>query len=99
MSSSGADLATLESYLLSQPGISPALAAQIRAIADPSSTLPIPVPAGATSSTVDLNGQAPWCWPRAARAAAVIWAENGRLFAVLGQASASDLLDVARQIA
>jgi hypothetical protein len=30
---------------------------------------------------------------------AVIWAENGRLFAVLGQANASDLLDVARQIA
>jgi hypothetical protein len=29
----------------------------------------------------------------------VIWAENGRLFAVLGQAGSADLLDVARQIA
>jgi hypothetical protein len=58
VSSSGADLATLESYLLSQPGISAELAAQIRAIADPSSTLPVPVPAGAASSTVDLNGHA-----------------------------------------
>ena len=90
VSSSGADLATLESYFLSQPGISAELAAQIRAIADPSSTLPVPVPAGAASSTVDLNGHA---------AVVLAAGSEGRLFAVLGQANASDLLDVARQIA
>ena len=99
VSSSGADLATLESYLLSQPGISPELAAQIRAIAEPSSTLPIPVPAGATSSTIDLNGHTAVVLATGNEGSAVIWAENGRLFAVLGQASALDLLDVARQIA
>jgi hypothetical protein len=99
VSSSGADLTTLESYLLSQPGISAELAAQIRAIADPSSTLPIPVPAGAASSTVDLNGHAAVVLSAGSEGSAVIWAENGRLFAVLGQANASDLLDVARQIA
>jgi hypothetical protein len=99
VSSSGADLATLESYLLSQPGISPELAAQIRAIGDPSSTLPIPVPAGANSSTVDVNGHAAVVLATGSEGSAVIWAENGRLFAVLGQASAPDLLDVARQIA
>jgi hypothetical protein len=99
VSSSGADLTTLESYLLSQPGISAELAAQIRAIADPSSTLPIPVPAGAASSTVDLNGHAAVVLAAGSEGSAVIWAENGRLFAVLGQANASDLLDVARQIA
>jgi hypothetical protein len=99
VSSSGADLATLESYFLSQPGISAELAAQIRAIADPSSTLPVPVPAGAASSTVDLNGHAAVVLAAGSEGSAVIWAENGRLFAVLGQANASDLLDVARQIA
>ena len=99
VSSSGAELGTLENYLLSQPGISPALAAQIRGIADPSSTLPIPVPAGATSSAVDLNGHSAVVLAAGGEGSAVIWADNGRLFAVLGQASASDLLDVARQIA
>jgi len=99
VSSSGVDLGTLEGYLLSQPGISPELAAQIRAIAEPSSTLPIPVPAGATSSTTDLNGHTAVVLAAGNEGSAVIWAEHGRLFAVLGQASASDLLDVARQIA
>jgi hypothetical protein len=99
VSSSGADLATLESYLLSQPGISAQLAAQIRAIGDPSSTLPIPVPAGANTSTVELNGHTAVVWTAGSEGTAVIWAENGRLFAVLGQVSASELLDVARQIA
>ena len=99
VSSSGADLETLENYLLSQPGISPELAAQIRAIGDPSSTLPIPVPAGATSSTVELNGHVAVVLDAGSEGSAVIWAENGRLFAVLGQAGTSDLLDVASQIA
>jgi hypothetical protein len=99
VSSSGADLSTLEGYLLSQPGVSPELAAQIRAIGDPSSTLPIPVPAGATSSTVELDGHAAVVLAAGSEENVVVWADNGRLFAVLGQASASDLLDVARQIA
>jgi len=99
VSSSGANLETLENYLLSQPGISPELAAQIRAIGDPSSTLPIPVPAGANSSTVELNGHVAVVLDAESEGSAVIWAENGRLFAVLGQAGTSDLLDVARQIA
>ena len=99
VSSSGADLATLEIYLLSQPGISPELAAQIRSIGDPSSTLPIPVPAGANSSTVDVNGHAAVVLTAGSEGTAVIWAENGRSFAVLGQASVADLLAVARQVA
>jgi len=99
VSSSGADLNTLEAYLLSQPGVSPELAAQIRAIADPSSTLPIPVPPGASSSTVQLDGHAAVVLAAGSEGNVVVWAENGRLFAVLGQAGTPDLLDVARQIA
>jgi hypothetical protein len=99
VTSSGADLSTLEGYLLSQPGVSPGLAAQIRAIGDPSSTLPIPVPPGARSSTVDVDGHAAVVLAAGSEGNVVIWAGNGRLFAVLGQASTPDLLDVARQIA
>jgi hypothetical protein len=43
--SSGAGLGTIEDYLLHLPGVPPSLAAQIRAIGDPASTLPIPIPA------------------------------------------------------
>jgi hypothetical protein len=99
VSSSGADLATMESYLLSQPEVSPQLAAEIRAIGDPSSTLPIPVPPGASSSTVEIDGHAAVVLEAGAEGDIVIWADDGHLFAVLGQASTSDLLDVARQIA
>jgi hypothetical protein len=99
VSSSGADLTTMEGYLLSQPGVSPELAAEIRAIGDPSSTLPIPVPPGARSSTIEIDGHAAVVLEAGPEGDIVIWADDGRLFAVLGQASTSDLLDVARQIA
>ena len=44
VSSNGVTVKELQDYLLSQPGISPTLAARIRAIADPQTTLPVPVP-------------------------------------------------------
>jgi hypothetical protein len=99
VSSSGADLSTLESYLLSQPGISAQLAAQIRAIGDPSSTLPIPVPPGANSATVDVDGHVAVTFSVGDQVSIVVWAQSGRLLAVLGRASVNDLLTVARQIA
>ncbi|MEO6990622.1 MAG: hypothetical protein ABI346_05265, partial [Candidatus Baltobacteraceae bacterium] len=42
--STGASVAEIETYLLAQPGVPPQLAAQIRAIGDPTATLPIPIP-------------------------------------------------------
>src|SRR5438128_12691863 len=49
ISSDGVTVEELRSYLLSQPAISPQLAAAIRAIGDPTSTLPVPFPAVLTS--------------------------------------------------
>src|SRR5205807_4479006 len=55
--SSGANVSQLEDYLLSQPGVPPEFAAQIKAIKDPSTTLPIPIPKGlATTESVQVNG-------------------------------------------
>jgi hypothetical protein len=55
--SDGVTVDQLQSYLLAQPGISPQLAAQIRAIQDPSSTLPVPIPVDmATSKKVTVQG-------------------------------------------
>src|SRR6266853_1915131 len=46
----------LEDYILSMPGVSPQLAAAIRSIGDPATTLPIPVPVEyASSSKVSIN--------------------------------------------
>src|SRR5205814_6341270 len=57
ISSDGVTVTELQNYLLSQPGISPQLAAAIRAISDPSSTLPVPVPAElAISHAVTVQG-------------------------------------------
>ena len=57
MTSTGVTPTQLEDYLLAQPGISPQLAADIKAIGDPTTTLPIPVPVQfATSSKVTVQG-------------------------------------------
>src|SRR5260370_18069974 len=55
--SGGASTAQLEDYLLSQPGVPPEIAAQVRAIKDPSTTLPIPIPKGlATTESGQIDG-------------------------------------------
>src|SRR5213080_1257151 len=57
VTSTGVSVTQLEDYLLKQPGITPQLAADIKAIGDPTHTLPIPVPVGyATSSDVTVQG-------------------------------------------
>ena len=100
VSSSGADLETLENYHQAQPGVSPELAAQIRAIGDPSSTLPIPVPAGANSSTVQLNGHVAVVLDAGSEGSARSGRRTAGCLPCSGQAGTLDLLGVrARQIA
>jgi hypothetical protein len=98
VSSSGVSLSTLESYLLSQPGISPSLAAEIRAIGDPSSTLPLPVPTGSSTTTVKVGDHQAVVYGLGQSAHVVVWAASGKVFAVLGRAAVPDLLEVARQV-
>src|SRR6202521_2318561 len=55
--SSQVTVVQFENYLLSQPRISPELKAAIKAIGDPSTALPIPIPVQfATSSTTTIQG-------------------------------------------
>src|SRR5213080_3884523 len=83
--SSGANVSQLEDYLLSQPGVPPELAAQIKAIKDPSTTLPIPIPKGlATTESTQVNGT-PAVLIKAALGAGVVWVKNGVIYAVGGQ--------------
>lgn len=90
----------LESFLLAQPGISPELAAAIKAIGDPSTTLPIPVPIEfATSSSITVDGvQGVALGDNTGLGAAVIWEKNGVVYGVAGTVKQSEAIDIANNL-
>jgi hypothetical protein len=90
----------LRSYLLAQPGISPQLAAAIRAIGDPSSTLPVPVPAElAISHPVTVQGvQGLFIGDNTGIISAVIWQKDGMMFEVIGSFNESQALAIANSM-
>jgi hypothetical protein len=100
VSSDGLTVDELRSYLLSQPGISPQLAAAIRAIGDPSSTLPVPVPAElAVSHPVTVQGvQGLFVGDNTGIVGAVIWQKDGMMFEVLGSFTESQALAIANSM-
>jgi len=100
VSSDGITVDELRSYLLSQPGISPQLAAAIRAIGDPSSTLPVPVPAElAISHPVTVQGvQGLFIGDNTGIAGAVIWQKDGMMFEVIGSFTESQALAIANSM-
>lgn len=96
-SSEGVSLATLESYLLAQPGIPADLAAQVKALPVNGTVLPVPVPsdvATSTSTTVD-GAPATLVKLRDQSGGALVWIRDGRLNAVFGMLSSRDLQAVA----
>ena len=100
VSSDGITVDELRSYLLAQPGISPQLAAAIRAIGDPSSTLPVPVPAElAISHPVSVQGvQGLFIGDNTGIASAVIWQKDGMMFEVIGSFTESQALAIANSM-
>jgi len=97
VASTGVTVKQLEDYLLAQPGISPQLAADIKAIGDPTTTLPIPVPVQfATSSKVTVQGvHGVALGDNTGVGAAVIWIKNDHVFFVGGSLKQSEALAVA----
>lgn len=98
--SSGAGLSQIEAFLLSRPGIPPALAEEVRLLGDLRTTLPVPVPPGASVRSVQIAG-----WPgvlltdSSNAAAGVIWEDgHGILHAVAGLLDPQDVLNVADQL-
>jgi hypothetical protein len=98
--SDGVTVEQLQQYLLAQPGITPALAAQIRAIKDPASTLPIPIPVDlATSKNVTVQGvQGVFVGDSTGLGSAVIWQKDGIVFGVAGTLSEAQILAVANSL-
>ncbi len=93
-------VAELQSYLLKQPGISPQLAAAIRAIVDPASTLPVPVPAElAISHPVTVQGvQGLFIGDNTGIASAVVWQKGGMIYEVIGSLTEAQALSVANSM-
>lgn len=98
--SDGVTVEQLQQYLLAQPGISPALAAQIKAIKDPSSTLPIPIPVDmASSKPITVQGvQGVFVGDSTGLGSAVIWSKDGTVFGVAGTLTEMEILAVANSL-
>jgi hypothetical protein len=98
--SDGVTVDQLQGYLLQQPGISPQLAAQIRAIKDPSSTLPVPIPVDmATSKKVTVQGvEGIFVGDSTGLGSAVIWQKDGIVYGVAGTLTEQEVLAVANSL-
>jgi hypothetical protein len=90
----------LEDYILSMPGLTPQLAAAIRSIGDPATTLPIPVPVEyASSSKVSINGDPGVALgDNTGLGAGVIWIHKTNVFVVAGSLKQSVVVDIARNL-
>jgi len=98
--SSQVTVVQFENYLLSQPGISPELKAAIKAIGDPSTTLPIPIPVEfATSTSVTIQGvQGLALGDNTGVGAGAIWIKHGVVYGVIGTIKRDDAVNVANQL-
>jgi hypothetical protein len=96
VTSSGASVQQIEGYLISLPGFSPDLAAQIRSIGDPTTTLPVPVPTGQQSHEVDIQGaKGLFVGDSTGLGSGIIWSRGGVLYATVGTMSESEITAVA----
>ena len=97
VTSSGVTTQQLEDYLLSLPGVSPKLAAAIRAVKDPSTTLPIPIPIEyATSKSVTVQGvDGVAVGDNTGLGAGVIWIKSGTVYGVAGSLKQDAILAIA----
>lgn len=96
----GASLRTLADWFAAQPGIPRGLVAQIKAIGDPTQTLPIPIrfdKQTAAKVTVDgVSGLA--IGDETGIGSTVVWLKHGKLYAVGGTFAQSQVLGLAENL-
>lgn len=100
VSSTGITAQQLEDYLVSLPGVSPQLASALRGIADPTSTLPIPIPVNlAQADRVTVQGvQGMAVGDATGVGSAVIWVKQGIVYAVAGALPESQVEQIANSV-
>lgn len=97
VTSTGATVRQIEAYLLRLPGISPALARQIKAIGDPNATLPIPIPVdSASAQTVRVQGVSGLAiGDNTGIGSVVVWVKGGMVYGVGGTLPQDQVLAIA----
>ncbi len=100
LTSSGAPVTAIEQYLLALPGVSPQLREQIKAIGDPSVTLPIPIPIEAfTADKVTVQGVPGLAFGDSTNlGSGVLWQKNGMVYAVAGAMPESQVVSIAESL-
>ena len=99
VSSSQASIQEIENYLISLPGFPADLAAQIRAIGDPTTTLPVPIPTGQQSHPVDVQGvRGLFVGDSTGLGSGMVWTKGGLLYATVGTMTEGELTSVARSL-
>jgi hypothetical protein len=100
VTSSGATALEIESYLLQMPGVAPQLAEQIRAIGDPSTTMPIPVPIDKSySQDVFVDGTKGLAiGDDTGVGGMIVWQKNGIVYGVGGALRQRELMEVAQSL-
>lgn len=94
----GLDMNALREEILQFPGLPTDLVAQLRAIDDWEHTLIIPIPEGADSSDVTVNGEPGLLIEDPEKGSAVLWQDGGVLHLVAGQVDGDAVLDVANSL-
>ena len=100
VTSNGASLQALAGWFESQPGVPPHLVAQIKAIGDPTQTLPIPVRFDKqTANKIDVDGvQGLVIGDETGIGSAIVWAKDGKIYAVGGTLPQSTVLALANSL-
>jgi hypothetical protein len=100
VTSTGATARDIEAYLVQMPGMSPQLAAQIRAIGDPGTTMPIPVPIDeAFAQNVAIDGVSGLAiGDNTGVGGVIMWQKYGVVYAVAGAMPQRDLMHVAASL-
>jgi hypothetical protein len=100
LASTGASLETAANYILSLPNVPPGVAAQLRAIADPAHTLPIPfVFDRATATPVTVDGVSGLAIGDETRfGSGVLWSKDGVVYVVAGPMRESEAITLANSV-
>jgi hypothetical protein len=100
VTSSGASLQALADWFAAQPGVPPHLVAQIKAIGDPTQTLPIPIQFDKQTATkIDVDGvQGLAIGDETGIGSAIVWTKDGKLYAVGGTLKQSTVLALANSL-
>jgi hypothetical protein len=98
--STGASLETTANYVLSLPNVPPGVAAQLRAIADPAHTLPVPFAFDKQTATpVTIEGVPGLAiGDESGVGAGVLWTKRGVVYVVTGQMRESEAIALASSV-